>query len=445
MKSDAGTAWEADAPPYCANPPLHGHQRADVVIVGGGFSGLSTAWHLKRAAPGTAVTLIEAREIGAGASGRAAGNCFTLFGENVASVRTWYGAQKTKDAHRYLRTALDYVAQLIAQYRMESDYQPAEFLRVATSDRLVRRLTATHRIYRELDIDDDFEWRTTDDLRQRFPSSPFRAGLAEKRCGLLNPLKHVREWKRLCEQEGVDIFESTPLSGLERSRSRSLSILTPQGSISCERVMLATNAYSRRLPNFAGLRGKQSPVWTHMIATAPLTPALRQAIGWRDGEGVYDCLKRLHYFRLSAKGRVYFGGGAPAVTTAAELDDRSSAGIWSRLAVDLVRYFPPLAEVPIEYRWKGPISVCADLVPTIGFLGDARVLFSGGFAGHGIPIAQLNGKTATDLLLGRSSELTAFWAVNRRVLPWPATPLDHWLKRGTLAAMRLSDAWAQAR
>lgn len=437
------TVWEANLPAYEANPPLLNDTSADVVIVGGGFSGLSTAWHIKKADASASVIIIEAREIGYGASGRAAGNCFSLFGESIATVRKLHGKQKTIDAHHYLKTALRYLAYLVEHEEMSSDYQPRGFLRVATSERLGKCLEATYAIYQDLGIDADFEWLSLARVRENFPSSPFRTGLVDNDCALLNPLKHVREWKRLCEQEGVKIFESTPFLGFERSNP--LSILTPHAKICSDRLVLGTNAYSHLLSGVRKLRGIQSPVWTHMIATEPLGPERRQAIGWKGGEGIYDCLHRPYYCRISADGRVCFGGGTPAVTIAYELDDRISRDIWTDLETRLVQYFPPLKGIKIEHRWKGPVSVCVDMVPTIGFLGDERVLVSCGFVGHGIPITQLNGKTAAQLICGQSSELTEFWAVNRRVFPWPSSPLDYWLKRGIIAAMKIWDSWNQAR
>ncbi len=435
------SVWEAHSTTYRANPPLLVDTTVDVAVVGAGFSGLSAAWHIKQINASISVAVIEAREVGFGASGRSAGNCFSLFGEDLAVVRAVYGRQKTTDAYRYVAKALSYLAHLVEHHKMDSEYQPREFWRVSTSLRLTKHLQATYETYRELGLATGFEWVPPSRVREHFPGSPFVAGLAEKHCALINPLKHVREWKRLCEEAGVTIFEFTPLLGLERTTP--LSISTPMGRLSAGRVVFATNAYSHLLTGVPELRAKQSPVWTHMIATEPLQPDQRAAIGWKDGQGVYDCLQRLHYFRLTADGRVCFGGGAPAVTTAPELNDRVSEGIWKDLEQRLVCYFPSLHNLRIEHRWKGAISVCADMVPTLGSLRDERLLYSCGFVGHGIPITQLNGKTLAQMICGQSSELTEFWAVNRRVLPWLPAPLDCWVKRGVLTTMRARDSWYQ--
>ena len=436
------SVWEAHAPAYRANPPLVGDRSADVVVVGAGFSGLSAAWHIKQIDASASVVVIEAREVGFGASGRSAGNCFSLFGEDLAVVRAVYGRRKTADAYQYVTKALRYLAHLVEHEQMDSDYEPREFWRVATSGRLTRHLHATHDTYQALGLGAGFAWISPSRVRESFPSSPFLAGLAEKDCALINPLKHVREWKRLCEEAGVLIFESTPLLGIERARP--LEISTPSGRLRADRAVLGTNAYSHLLAGVPGLRRKQSPVWTHMIATEPLRQEQQEAIGWKGGQGVYDCLQQLHYFRLALDGRVCFGGGTPAVTTASELDDGPSEGIWKDLERRLAAYFPPLGGIRIEDRWKGPISVCADMAPAIGFLGDKDLLFSCGFVGHGIPITQLNGKTAAQMICGQSSDLTEFWGVNRRVVPWLPSPLDYWIKRGVLAAMRARDIWDQA-
>jgi glycine/D-amino acid oxidase-like deaminating enzyme len=353
-----------------------------------------------------------------------------------------YGKQRTSDACHYVAKALRYLANLVEHEKMDSEYEPREFWRVATSGRLTKHLRSTHDTYHELGLGAGFEWISPSRMRESFPSSPFLAGLAEKNCALINPLKHVREWKRLCEMAGVTIFESTPLVGMDRGRP--LTISTPRGRIRADQVVLATNAYSHLVAGVPELRRKQSPVWTHMISTAPLGPEQREAVGWSGGQGVYDCLQQLHYFRLAADGRVCFGGGMPVVTTASELGAAASAAIWNDLERRLAGYFPPLEGIRIEHRWKGPISVCADMAPAIGVLRDERVVFSCGFVGHGIPITQLNGMTAAQLICGRSSDLTEFWGVNRRVLPWPPSPLDYWLKRAVIATMKARDLWNQA-
>jgi glycine/D-amino acid oxidase-like deaminating enzyme len=436
------SVWQSNSPAYRPNPPLTGDISADVVVVGAGFSGLSAAWHIKQIDPAASVVVIEAREVGFGASGRSAGNCFGLFGQGLAVVRAIYGKQKTAEAHRYVATALSYLRDLVDHQKMDSDYEPRAFWRVATSGRLARRLHEAHDSYQKLGLAGGFEWIPLSRVRENFPSSPFLAGLAEKNCALINPLKHLREWKRLCEEAGVAIFESTPLLRIEQASP--LAISTPKGRIRAGRAVLATNAYSHLLVAIPKLRYKQSPVWTHMIATEPLRPDQLRAIGWQGREGAYDCLQQLHYFRLEAGGRVCFGGGAPAVTMSAELDDAASEPIWNDLEKRLACYFPPLHGIRIEHRWKGPVSFCADMAPALGFLGDKRLLFSCGFAGHGIPMAQLNGKTLAQMICGQSSELTEFWGVNRRVLPWLPRPLDFWIKRAVLATMAARDIWDQA-
>lgn len=438
----AQSVWEAHSSDYHANPPLAGEMNADVVIVGAGFSGLSTAWHIKQIDPSSTVIVIEAHEVGFGASGRAAGNCFGLFGESLTVIRAIYGRQKTADAYQYVTKALRYLAYLVEHEKMDSDYEAREFWRVATSGRLTRHLEAIYETYQGLGLAAGFEWVSLSDIRQSFPSSPFLAGLAEKDCALLNPLKHVREWKRLCEETGVRIFEETPLLGIERARA--LVISTPCGRLRADRAVLGVNAYSHLLSGVPGIRRMQSPVWTHMIATKPLRLDQQEAIGWKGRQGVYDCLQHLHYFRLTPDWRVCFGGSTPALTLASDLDDASSEPIWNDLEKRLGLYFPPLRGIGIEQRWKGPISVCADSAPVIGFLGDERLIFSCGFLGHGIPITQLNGKTIAQIICGQHSELTEFWAVNRRVLPWLSTPIDYWMKRAILVGMKARDIWYEA-
>ncbi|MGI9302539.1 MAG: NAD(P)/FAD-dependent oxidoreductase, partial [Gammaproteobacteria bacterium] len=219
----------------------------------------------------------------------------------------------------------------------------------------------------------------------------------------------------------------------------------PRARLRPDKTLFALNAYSDGVGGLPRLRRKQSPVWTHMIATSPLSDRQREEIGWSGDEAVYDCLNRLHYGRLTPCGRLCFGGGDPLFGRAAADNSAQSRQVWRGLEETLASYFPPLAGIDIGYRWKGPVSVCADMVPTLGFLGSPKILYSCGFVGHGIPIAQLNGRVLAELALDRPSKWADFWMVNRRVFPWPPNPVRSWLKRGILLAMAAGDAWAKRR
>jgi len=265
--------------PYEANASLKTHFNTDIVIVGGGFTGLSCAAHLKLLDPTINVTVLEGSVIGFGASGRNGGFSMTLFGFEPEVTCLLYGREKAKEAHRYMEDAVDYVRETVAEYNFDSDYEHNGFLRVALTDKHHDRLKKQQALYGELGFESSFQWWDRSALEQELRSPLVKAGLFEPRCGILNPAKQVREWKRVCEGLGVRIYENTVCQSVSYPRDR-VQVQTEHGQVTADKIVLATNAYSHLLPEMGAFRRNQAPLWTHQIVTEPLTPEQWDAIGW---------------------------------------------------------------------------------------------------------------------------------------------------------------------
>jgi glycine/D-amino acid oxidase-like deaminating enzyme len=426
--------WLENYGPYRPSPPLQGAQSVDVAIIGGGFTGLSTAINLRRLEPGLQVAVLEAEVVGFGASGRNGGFSMTLFGLEPAVTKMFFGQQRTVEAHRYMEQAVDYTDSLIKEFNIQSDYWFPGFLRAATTPGYVRRIQHDLEILTQMGIR-GIQWIDADTIRAEVDSPRFLGGWWEPRCGLLDPAKQARELKRVALELGAQVYELSPVEQIERGERFTLS--TPTGTLQADRIAFATNAYSHLIPQ---LRSKQVPAFTHMVVTEPLSQSQLDTIGWQNRQGVEDARNLVHYFRLSIDNRLVMGGSDVSLAYGRDMERDLNQRVFSDLERDVVWLFPGLQGVRFTHRWGGPVSVPVDMAPVIGWLGDPRAVYSLGCVGHGVSMTHLNGCTLADLLLERKSDLTEVWFVNRRTLPWPPEPLRLIASHAIRGYLRIEDA-----
>lgn len=425
--------WLATYGPYEPNPAVDGDLEVDVAIVGGGFTGLSTALNLREGDAALRVAVLESEVIGYGASGRNGGFSMTLFGLEASLTKLLFGRQRAVEAHRYMERAVDYVDELVRGHAMQSDYWFPGFLRVATTPAYARRIQHDLEVLAGMGVT-GIEWIEADRLRAEVDSPLFLGAWWEPRCGLLNPAKHVRELKRVAEEAGALIFEHTPVTEIRRGPKFTLA--TPAGKVSAKKLVLATNAYSHLIPE---LRSKQVPAFTHMVVTEPLGEERLSTIGWKNRQGIEDARNLVHYLRLTIDGRLAMGGSDVSLAYGRDMERDLNARVFRDLEHDVVQMFPGLRGVEFTHRWGGPVSVPLQMVPDIGTLGDPRAVYSLGCMGHGVSLTHLNGKTLADLVRERKTELTDVWFVARRSIPWPPEPLRFALIHGVRAYMRVED------
>ena len=429
--------WARSYGAYHPSPPVAGDLNVDVAIIGGGFTGLSTAIEFKRDNPGATVAVLEAAVVGYGASGRNGGFNMKLFGLEPEVTKLRWGSEKTIAAHRYAQRAVAWVKQLVAENDLQSDYCHTGMFRVSYSRPQLQRLERTYHLMQELGIDDDVSLCSQEQLQQEFHTDRYIGAIYEKETGILNPCKHVRELKRLALQTGVAVYEQSPVELI--SRSGKISLTTPGGRVTAGKLVVATNAYTQSLSGLPELRRRQIPMWTFQVVTAPLTTAQWESIGWKNQQSFEDNRQLVHYFRPTVDGRITMGGGDITTPSDGSFDHDFAPRIWGHCEEHLKWIFPQLRDVPIEYRWGGPVSVNLDMTPEIGLLGDERVIYSTGCIGHGVSLTHLNGRLIADLLGEKKTELSAFWIVNRKAIPWPPEPLSFLGRHAIHKGLRLWD------
>jgi glycine/D-amino acid oxidase-like deaminating enzyme len=438
MSDYASKSWwlESLPAPIAANPPLAGSQRADVTVIGGGYTGLSTAYHLKRLDAGIDVRVIESDVCGYGASGRNGGFSMTLFGLTKGITRFRFDDGSARAAHAYMEAAVDGLHELIADNGIDCDYERSGYLLVGTSPAQVRRVAHDFKIIEKWGATGIERW-DRDRLRQEFRTDYYRIGWFEPRCGILHPAKLARGMKALAERMGATIHENSPVTGFAKHTGGGYIVKTATGEIRSEYLVLATNAYSVLFPQ---LRSLQRPVFTHIVMTEPLTDAQMDGIGWRCRAGVEDARDLIHYYRLTRDNRIVMGGGDVSLTYGDDLDGDLNEKIFGHLERHVTEVFPQLRGIRFTHRWGGPVSVTLDMTPVIGFLGaDRTAIFSLGCIGHGVSLTHFNGRTIAELIAGRRTWRTEMFFVGRKVLPWPADPVTHGAAHAIRGFMKIED------
>jgi glycine/D-amino acid oxidase-like deaminating enzyme len=438
--------WAETYGPYSPGPPLDEDIKVDVAVIGGGFTGLTTAYELRRADPGLSVTVLEAREVGYGSSGRNGSFGMTVVGLGFSATAMIKGKEFLTRAHRYMMRAVDTLWELIQREDLDADAIRPGFLRVATTPSYLKKVRKEVELMNGLGFDDIY-FLDERETRDRVNSPIHLGAMWEPRLVLIHPMKLVRAEKELAIRNGARVYENSPVTSVKRNGA--IRLETPRGTVTAEKVVFATNAYSHLFPQ---LKRKQVPAFTHMQCTEPLTPEQLAPIGWEGKEGVEDARNLIHFYRLTLDNRVAIGAGPVGFTWNNSLYADESEVAWAEQAEHFRLTFPHLRDVRFTHRWGGPFSVTLDLNPAIGYLGDERAAYSLGCIGHGVSMSHLNAQTLRDLMLERETDLTESPFVNRTVLPWPPEPVrtvlghvlrsylraEDWLKEGGLREARAS-------
>ena len=435
MDDFASKSFWLGADSYTPGPCLAGDLDVDVAIVGAGFTGMSTAFHLHQADPGLRIAVLESDVVGYGASGRNAGFSMTKIGMMHSFTATRFGKAKAKEAHLYADRAVTLLKDLVEDLGLDCDYEHNGFLWVATSEkysqRLLKEIALVHRLgLTGINLIDHAELTARVD-------SPLYVGPAwwEPNTGILNPAKLSRAWRGVLDRAQVPVYEDTPVTEVVPGYGRT-RVVTPRGTVTARKVVLATNAWSHE---FAQLARKQVPVWTYIVLTEPLTEAQLSSIGWSGREGVEDFRDLVHYYRLTADNRLLMGGRDVALGDGRSMGFDDSPATWRRLQEDVLAIFPGLRGVRFSHMWGGAVSATLDMFPAIGFAGSRDIVYSMGCVGHGVSTTHLNGQTIRDLVLERDTELTDVFFINRKVAPFPPGGLGHKVAGGIAGFLRWED------
>ena len=431
MPKNGGVAHWFDRIPD-PRPGLAGDRDADVVIVGAGYTGLWTAYYLKAADPSLRITIAEARFAGFGASGRNGGWLSGLPPGHRGLLAARHGRDSVIAWQRHLNDAVDEVIAVAAREGIDADIVKGGNLEVARNAPQADRLREEVAEDRRWGVD-DVQMLTAAEAADRVRVDSLVLGAFNPHCARVQPAKLARGLADTVERLGVTIYEQTPVTEITAGRAE-----TPRGVLRAPVIIRATEGFTARM---RGLRRRWLPMNSAMIATAPLPESVWEQIGWAGCETLGDLAHGFFYAQRTADGRIALGGRAVPYRYASRIDNDGAVGqdTIDYLTSVLTTVLPQTRGVPIAHGWCGVLAVPRDWSAGIRFDPASGLGEAGGYVGHGVTATNLAGRTLADLILKRSTDLTALPWVGHRSRTWEPEPL-RWLGvRGLYTAYKLAD------
>ncbi|MCX5439970.1 MULTISPECIES: FAD-binding oxidoreductase [unclassified Streptomyces] len=415
--------WLDDPGRPGARPALTGDERCDLLVVGGGYSGLWTALLAKERDPGRDVVLLEGQEVGWAASGRNGGFCAASLTHGVANgLARWPG--EIGKLEELGNRNLDAIEDAVARYSIDCDFERTGELDVATEPHQVTELQEFHRELTEAGLAGGTELLDADATREQVDSPTFLGALYDRRgVAMLHPAKLAWGLKQACLDLGVRIHEHTPALELSSSGAGT-AVRTPYGRVFAQHVALGTNVFPSLVKR---VRSYTVPVYDYALMTEPLTDDQLASVGWKNRQGLGDSANQFHYFRLSADNRILWGGYDAIYPyggrVRAEYDHRPET--YAKLAGQFFTCFPQLEGVRFSHAWGGAIDTCSRFSAFFGTAHKGRVAYAAGYTGLGVGATRFGADVMLDLLSGERTERTELEMVRTKPLPFPPEPFAY--------------------
>jgi glycine/D-amino acid oxidase-like deaminating enzyme len=423
---------------WAARPARPGDLDVDVAVVGAGYTGLWTAYYLKRADPTLRVVVLEREVAGFGASGRNGGWCSALFPASVAWLAARYGEAPAVAQHRAMQATLDEIADVVAAEDIDCGFTKGGTVVVARTPPQLDRARAEVTEARRWGFgEDDLALLGADEARARLGAAGTLGATYAPHCAAVHPARLVRGLARAVERLGVTVHERTPVTRIEPGL-----VTTPLGRVRADVVVRATEGFTAQLP---GLRRALAPVSALMVATEPLSEGVWDQTGLRARETFADHRHLVIYGQRTSDDRLAFGGrGAPYHfgSRIRPEQDRDPA-VFAALHRVLVDLLPAVQGAAFTHAWGGPLGIARDWCASVGLDRGTGLAWAGGYVGDGVSTTNLAGRTLADLVLERDTDLVRLPWVDHRSPRWEPEPL-RWLGvSASLAVMTGADAEEQ--
>jgi glycine/D-amino acid oxidase-like deaminating enzyme len=423
MKHDAYGYWLEEAPAVEVAPELVGDRDADVVVIGGGYTGMWTAWHLKQLEPETRVVLLEADRCGFGPSGRNGGFCNVMW-FSLPNMRGRWGDDGALAVARAAEAAAAGIGEFCEAEGVDAWFTPGGYLQVSTAEAHDRVWSDALAACQELGVGDAIQALSSEQVAERCASPAFRGGAFYPGAATVQPARlalGLRERLRAC---GVEVCERSPVrrfAGL----SGGVEAHTAGGVVRARVAVLAVGsaATAPRGP----LRNRLTVASSHIVLTEPV-PDLIEEVGWTGGECITDSRALINYFRTTPDGRIAFGWGGGHIAMGARLGGRSELDpeVVSQTAAHLWKYFPGLEGKAITHAWGGPIDASPTHLPLVLPLHGNRAFAAAGYTGNGVGPSHMVGRTLASLALDRRDAHSSLAFVDPSPPRVPPEPF-HWL------------------
>jgi glycine/D-amino acid oxidase-like deaminating enzyme len=415
---ELGYWWHSLGGPPTPRPSLDGPMEADVAIVGAGYTGLWTAYYLKRAQPSLEIVVLEREHAGFGASGRNGGWVSGFLSGPPRVYERRAGGAGYAALQQAMLATVDEVGAILTEHTIDADFVKGGHLALALHGAQAQRLRAevagsrTHGLRR-----DDLRELGADELQARLRVAGAQAASFSPHVARVHPAKLATGLAAIVERLGVHIYEATPVSAIRPHEAQ-----TPAGSVRARWVVRATEGYTAEL---AGLRRALVPMNSSMIVTEPLPDAAWVEIGWDGREVLSDAAHVYVYLQRTEDGRIAIGGRGVPYRFGSRSDGRgeTAAKTVASLRARLTSMFPATAGVALEHAWSGVLGVPRDWCASLDADPVSGLAWAGGYVGEGVAAANLAGRTLRDLILGERTQLTTLPWVGRRPRRWEPEPV----------------------
>lgn len=405
-QADIVSLWQETAPPSTKPLRFTGSGQADVAVIGGGYTGLSTAHALAR--EGVDVVVLEANRLGWGASGRNGGVVSGKFRIGFAQMTRRWGLDVAKRMHGIGLEAIDNIPDLLAEFEIDAEYQPSGSLRCA------HRPEALAALQEECDWlghtlgDSSVSMLDACQMTSETGATGFFGGMLNQRGGVIHPLKFQRGLAAGLRAGGLAIYDESPVTGIEHLPRGGLNLHLPQGQIRVQQAVLATNAYSSLTAAGDTIRRRVVPFRSAIIATAPLTGTVGSTL-LAEGRSYTETRRMMRWFRKSGDRLLFGGRGA--------FGKKNNASGFVALEKAMRRQFPQLEGLEITHRWSGLVAMTMDSLPHIGRLDD-RLTYAMGYNGTGVAMASYVGRHTAAMVLNQPVDLGLINGLALRNVPF---------------------------
>lgn len=428
--------WLARRPPRPVTP-LEGTRQADIAVVGAGLTGLWTALFLKELDPGAEVVVLEQEVAAYGASGRNAGMLAETVDHSHGLAIRHFGEAEARRLARLGESNIREMTAYLSERGIDCDYEPTGRLIAALTDGQVEEARRSVATARRLGLH-DHRFLTGAEMRARLDSPLYLGGVETPGGGLLDPVKLVDGLRSEAEHLGVRVHEHSRVESLRRMAA-GVELRTARGILRAPRAVLGTSAYTHQvLPSVAR---RFIPLYDYILVSEPLTPAQREAIGWRGRQGVTDGRSFFNYYRLTPDDRILWGTSEAAYYRGNRVDPSRdhSPPHYAALRASFRRHFPALGSLDFPYAWGGAICSTTRLTPFFGHALDGRVVYGLGYTGHGLGTTRIAGRILAHLALERPSDLLNLTMVRQKPFPYPPEPFRSWAVGSVTRALRRVD------
>lgn len=408
---EAASLWRDTAPALAPAAALTGDVQAEVAVIGGGYSGLSTARAL--AARGVDVIVLEANRFGWGASGRNGGVVSGKFRMSFAQMARRWDVETARRMHDIGIAAIENIGTLLQDLGIEADYSATGSLRCAHRPEALTALKAECHWLNTALGDPAVSILGPEEIAAETGSADFCGGMLNRHGGVIHPLKFVLGMVAGLRRQGLRLHDDSPVLALEHLPD-GIRLHLPGGRVRARQVVLTTNAYSSLTPATDGIKRKVVPFRSAMIATQPLTGTAAAAL-LPQGRSYTETRRMMRWFRKSGDRLIYGGRGA--------FGTEDSPAAFAALETAMRRQFPQLDGVQITHRWSGLVAMTMDSLPHLGRLDD-RLVYAMGYNGTGVALSSHIGNHVADCVLGRASEAGLIGALPLANVPfYPARAL----------------------